>query len=584
VLSVDLSISWDASIHLSGQWRGSKANLKVNGCSRDEARMGYGSIKMFLKIGDTTWTLYSKEDNNTNCYLRHISTNRFFAGLDLDSSPANAISNELIITDGNPTSTLFDGLGLDFTGNEAPPVADEIAGLTHTTFSTTINVQKENTIALWVEMRSEGEYNEATLLSSNVGYMGHAVFWDEDRALIPNKSFFNLGLESITPASTAKSCLIHEAGESITQIITGKANRLRSSILGRTDTNPAYPVDGCASLNVVTSGFLIRKFEEDKRPITTTLADYISSLQAIYNVGMALEKDGLDDVVRIEEVEYFYNDNEMIQLDRPFNYKESVAKELIYNTVKVGYNNFLDEGINLLDEFNTEHTYTTPIKKNKQEKTILSTYTAGGYTIETQRRKQFDNSPTDSAENDDNIFIINVVRDGLSNFKSLTNEGFSSIIGVFSPTTTYNIKISPKRVLYRWARWLKGAFKYKNQTSNYIRFAFGFQNKDLETVTALGCEQPGTVVETGNIQLDAFPNANAGIFSPEWIEFNHVLTWDQFETLRKKLRGQGGGTDNYGYISVLSPITGLLVQVWPYQMDYKISTQDCRFKTLKKGY
>ena len=160
--------------------------------------------------------------------------------------------------------------------------------------------------------------------------------------------------------------------EDIIRAITGKNTRLRSSILGRTDSTVPYPSDGCASLNVITNGFQIRKFDESNRPIISSLAEYIDSLKAIYNVGLALEKQSGTEIVRIEGIEYFYNPQEMLYLDQIFEYNQKTAKELIYNEIEIGYETFIDEGINLLDEFNTRHKYSTDIKKNKNKAEIIS--------------------------------------------------------------------------------------------------------------------------------------------------------------------------------------------------------------------
>ena len=135
-------------------------------------------------------------------------------------------------------------------------------------------------------------------------------------------------------------------------------------------------------------------------------------------------------------------------------------------------------------------------------------------------------------------------------------------------------------MLYRWARWLKSGMRYKNQGTSKVRFLEAFQNKDLITQTNDSCEQNGLITESGDVVLNLFPDNTEGIYSPEWISFKSVLRWDVFQSLKDKLRGEGTGSDNYGYIRILNP-EGVEEKVWPYEIRYNISRQECTFRTLK---
>lgn len=582
-LTVDLGIAWDAQIHLSAQWRSNRADLRIDGCDRGDARMGYARISLKLKIGATVYNIYQIEDNNASCNLRYFNTNRFFAGVRTNNNPV-VIENILVKDSDRQTSAAFDNSFIDgFVDSNLnlPPVINP--GPVWSTFNVTQNVNQGDEVALWVEMYAEGTYQRNVIQRSDVGWMANGVFWETDRSNPANKSFMNLQLKSFIDDSNTKACMIHEAGASIIELITGEPDRLRSSILGRTDTVPAYPSDGCASLNFITNGFQIRQFDTANRPISTSMGDFMKSINAIYNVGLGIEKDSGDDVVRVESIDYFFNPQPIYTFEVPYEYTEETAQELIFNQVKIGYDKYLDEGINLLDEFNTQHDYAAPIQKSKGSKEIISIYSGSGYMIEVQRREQFNSSPSDSVENDDTVFIVNAVRDG-GGFRSRKDEGFTSVLNVFSPETSYNLSISPKRMLYRWASWLKGIAGLKNQSTSYFRFLFGIQNKDLETESNDPCEQPGVIIEGENVALENFPDNTPGIYYPIWINFKHRLAWSDFEEfILNKLQGAGGGNDDYGFFIVRNPTTGNYIECWPYDVQYNNTKQEVSVKALKKN-
>ena len=72
--------------------------------------------------------------------------------------------------------------------------------------------KQRDEIALYVELYSEGDYDENLIFSSDLGYFGTAVFWEYDTGNTNVNSFMNLSLQSETPSSLAKSKLVFETG------------------------------------------------------------------------------------------------------------------------------------------------------------------------------------------------------------------------------------------------------------------------------------------------------------------------------------------------------------------------------------
>lgn len=431
-------------------------------------------------------------------------------------------------------------------------------------------------VFLFVRVTLTGAYDqnpagaEAGTVTTTINFFEHKV---GDTTM---KTFINLQLDSISDTSESEAYLIHEATETVLNIITGKDDRLRSNLLGRTDIG--YAANGCASQNVVLNGFGIRNILD--KPTVTSMSDILKSLRAIYNIGFAYQVDAGEDVIRIEEASFFYQDKEILTIDNPYDYKEVTDIDRIWNEIIIGYKDFETDGLNLLDEPNTEHKYSTPIKKLKKKLELISPFIAGGYTIELQRRDQFSSAPSESLDFDDNVFIINVIKPA-ADWKSEKDENFTTVDNVFSAETSYNLRISPKRNLLRHADWIKSAFSFKDQATDKVRFMTGKQNSLMETETADACEFNDLVVEGADIILDEFADTTPGIYIPINPEFKAQLNWRQISKIKEAL--QGAGTDeDYGFIRVKSPITGEFNKVYILKMEYTPSTQETTFKTLKR--
>jgi hypothetical protein len=127
--------------------------------------------------------------------------------------------------------------------------------------------------------------------------------------------FFEASLHSLCDPSPAKTYLIHEAGSRIVENITNNQLRFRSNYYGRTDSQPySYIADGCGGLRTLSNGLQIRQavLQDGTSPkVFLSFKDFIESLNAIDCIGYGLE--GND--VRVEPVEYFYNDDVVFEAD-----------------------------------------------------------------------------------------------------------------------------------------------------------------------------------------------------------------------------------------------------------------------------
>lgn len=402
--------------------------------------------------------------------------------------------------------------------------------------------------------------------------------------VIINQKSLNLVVDSLesTGASAGKGWFLFDAVDHIVKTITNNQSYLKSNFLSLKGAQ--QPGDGPGSLFITTNGKQIRQFQTADSPLKLSAKDALNSAKAIWCLGLGFEKSGLREVIRVERVNYFYQNKEILVIEECYDYKEEVAKDLIYNEVEIGYMKYQAEGYNTLDEFNTKHELITPIKTNKLKLTQLSSMITSGYAIETSRRQQYANSSKDSVENDDEAFLIAMRRVDAVNFVTERNEAFDQVNNLISPQTAYNLRVSPERMLFNWAIWLKNAFFFKASTEK-IKTTLVVQNGLLETqlkstdVAAVGDINKDLIKENQDTDLINYP-VEESLFKPEWISWKCRLTADKVEMINRALRGQHSPAKNYGYV-VVKDYKGEYQGVWLYELSYNFYTEKAEFKGLK---
>lgn len=398
----------------------------------------------------------------------------------------------------------------------------------------------------------------------------------------------NISHREITEATNANTWFLDDVIRQTLKVIADNRYVFKSSFFERKSASQIN--DGCASLNVLTNGFQIRAFDPGEKPLYIDFKTIIESLRAQYCIGINYSTVNSVPIVQMERVDYFYQDRQIIAISPEYglqgiaDYYEEVAKEMIYNDIEIGYDKFMDSGFNTLDEFNTKHEYLTPIKKNAAKLSQISKFITSGYSIEDQRRIQFAETPTDSSSNDDEPFFVCVKRDG-TGYVTEKNESFETVTNLISPETSYNLRISPARMLYNWFIWLKGIFNYK-QPTDIITCTYVAQNgglttqfNDAETCT-VGDVDKVSITENANIPISNLATTT-NLYSPEWVNVKCRLSPSDVQLINLALSGKYGTTKDYGYVLIKRP-DDTWQAVWVYNLSYNFSSEECTIKGLKK--
>lgn len=342
---------------------------------------------------------------------------------------------------------------------------------------------------------------------------------------------FSVEEDSFLDKSTTKSVLIFELFERLLAICTNQKKALRSDLFGRTDIG--YQTDGKWSLIGFCHGFWIRGFDKEPiptegppkienlfKPLTTSFKESFEAAQSVLNIGVGIEKEGNKEVMRIEELSFFYNRNTTIRLPNQVKkVKRNEASDYNFSSLQFGYEKGGDyEEAMGLDEPNTKSVFTTVINGVKNEYMKISKFRADNYGFEFARRKPVTLNNTEDTNYDNDIWFQDLKRGENEVFlqRKWQDDFEKAPTGIFSPGTAFNLRLSPFNILLRHG-WYIGA-GFTKYLSDFVRYASSLANSKMKT-KLIGKPE---YAEDGVIQNSELDRAR---FVCEEIEFEHVCDY-----------------------------------------------------------
>jgi hypothetical protein len=385
------------------------------------------------------------------------------------------------------------------------------------------------------------------------------------------ETFITISAVKVCPNSNAVVHMIHETLSRVTEAITDNCLKVKSDYYGRTDSQPYSGVeDGCGSLRVVTSGLKIRKAENPAFFIS--LKDLFDGLRGIDNIGMGIE----DYWVRIEPVQYFYQDIEILRLPFVPEPQISTQEQLHYSLIKSGYQKWEVEGINGLDEPNSNREYRTLLTSVNNPIDITSKLIAGSYAIETTRQQSFAATGAADTTYDNETFIICVDRQAYSFIVERGNV--DNPANVFSPQTLYNWRIRPYSNLMRWFKSISNSYPNINDSANKLYFSSGTGNflAEGQLPNTDPCKlENGVKAENRDLSKMDFANSDDAtpLWKPDYPTFKYPLSIADYRALK---------ANPYGYISFQCG-TGEWKKGYVQEFRYRLNKGEADF-TLKIKY
>jgi len=171
----------------------------------------------------------------------------------------------------------------------------------------------------------------------------------------------------------------------------------------------------------------------------------------------------------------------------------------------------------------------------------------------------------------------------------LTTEGsepFEVVSNVLSPSTCFNLRHTPKRILYNWAKLINGGFFAKEATSKMV-FKQGDGNTELITqfklgeTCLLGDSGRDLVSEGDDIEIINF-DGRTFLFLPIKVSFSTNLSFEQLTDLKRCLRGQDGVRD-YGYLTIINSC-GETEKIYPTSIEYSPVTEESTIEGWLKEF
>lgn len=334
---------------------------------------------------------------------------------------------------------------------------------------------------------------------------------------------------------------VHEAFSRVSQSLTNQTDAFRSNYFGRKNSDVVYGSNGCGAFTAITNGFQIRQFRIAEKPPIMSFEDLYKSMDAVHNLGMSVEVGGSGYVIRVEPKEYFYSNNVVLRLSNIPDMKSEVARDYFYNDISIGYSKWENEGINGLDEVNAKHEYNLGMKTIDRKLDVKSPFIASAYAIEYTRRQDIQDVGLVDYKYDNDNFIICLSHevDGSGNPSNMTaaekDENYDQVLNILSPSTAYNLRISPKRNLLRWSKVFNSSLlRYAGRA---VKFTYGEGNyKMVSEFTSDSCGGNFNNVEIQENENMAWDNANntggASLWINEIIHFDYPLSFTDYKNIK----------------------------------------------------
>ena len=408
--------------------------------------------------------------------------------------------------------------------------------------------------------------------------------WDDDSS--PD-SFITITQLQDQRDVTLSHWLVHDVFKRISYIISGTDDLFYSDFFGLTDHG--YAEDGCGGLNTITNGYQIRGIS---RQLNMSLDDMLSWAQARYGVGWGFDKqvDGTYKI-RVELMEHFYSDSEILDLGSPLSikendsYRETSMTELQINSVRVGYSDFFDQiGINgQLEDFLTVSNYSLPLSSIEGNYTKISPLIASNDIIQAtyDQRNLFT-----SWKYDEDNFIIAVVRTD-TGFTQENNENFDIVTGLDDSSTAYNIRHAPVYMMLEHALIINSSLFGKDiteviqNTVSKINISFSAQYGTYESCL-LGDSQRLLRTSTGNIEIgDNFVGQR--LFKPVQHELTVAMTATQLNTVIDAMENNSTDpTKDLGYLTYRNN-EGEIQTGYPMTIAWNPNDEIAQITTLEKA-
>lgn len=190
--------------------------------------------------------------------------------------------------------------------------------------------------------------------------------------------------------------------------------------------------------------------------------------------------------------------------------------------------------------------------------------------------------------------LVNEIVDGVvvkylsGKYNPERSQPFETVENIISPETSYNLRISPKRMFLNWAKWINSGLFHKD-SSSVIKQTFsknnavagGLETQFLNTESnPMGDVDKALIIENSDLTLTDYQNFDR-IFKPIKIEFKARLEFEELQYIFDRLE-KGYLENAYGYIEFYD-LDGNTRKGFIMDITYNPSIEEVKFTLIEKA-
>lgn len=280
----------------------------------------------------------------------------------------------------------------------------------------------------------------------------------------------------VEAVSTCRAAMVRDVLDTVVQLCSDKALRLKSDYYAvptnLTILQPAGQATGPGALKAIVTGAEMRGAgrlpDGTDRPVTVTFKRMIENLAAMDCVGWGFEQDAAEPsglAVRVEPWEYFYRQAApLMEIDDAREVTRSADQNAVTTRLKCGYSRASSPDVfEIAQTVHGSAVWDTAATALTRERDIECGFVADPVLIETIRRKGLaEKSGAADESTDDSLIVLEMKRDSATGALSVavgavldTVLDTGRLMGRLAEA--YNVRITPRRCLSRWAGILAGA-------------------------------------------------------------------------------------------------------------------------------
>ncbi len=338
-----------------------------------------------------------------------------------------------------------------------------------------------------------------------------------------NPSYFIVTADTIFPETESPALLTYDFARSVIDRTVSENNTLVSEFMGGPATSPPYDYPGCAYKFVNIKFLHLRGYSLAEKQFFASFKDFWEGFNPIFNAGLGYTDDNK---IEITEKADFFDEEMVIFLSNVKKITRVYDKDLYFNAVELGYNQWQTEDISGIDDPQTKRTWASRFKNIGRKISIISSWIAASLTFEQARRTTRAKSADYKYDND--IGIIAVEEDEYG-FHPELSENFTGVTDLLNEETRYNKRLTVGRNFLRWSNFLNSGLQ--NYLSSVWKFVSGEGNYDMQaTMAADGCR--GDFDGEPLSEKQDLPVTDDYLFTPQAYSIEHYLTWDDYKILR----------------------------------------------------